>query len=61
MGLMVSEEKIYLLKKFKKFHRLSKNYTFVFITVMFEALSLLVYLSNPHSGGYNSISILIFL
>ena len=31
------------LKKFKKFHRLSKNYTLVNITGMFEALNLLVF------------------
>ena len=37
---------------------LSQNYTLVYITGMFEALSLLVYKSDPHSKGYNSISIL---
>ena len=46
------------LKITRNFTDLSKNYTLVYFTAMFEALSLLVYKSDPHSKGYNSISIL---
>ena len=48
------------LKYSRNFTDLSKNYTLVYITGMFEALSLLVYKSDPHSKGYSSISILYF-
>ena len=44
----------------RKFTDLSKNYTLVYIIGIFEALRLLVYKSDPHSKGYNSISILYF-
>ena len=45
----------------RKLTDLSKSYTLVYIAGMFEALSFLVYKSDPHSKGYNSISILYFL
>ena len=44
----------------RNFTKFSKNYTLVYITGMFEALSLLVYKSDLHSKGDNSISILYF-
>ena len=47
-------------KFFRNFTDLLKNYTLVYVTGMFEALCLLVYKSDPHSKGYNSISILNF-
>ena len=51
----------YFLKNFKKFHLFIEESTLVYITdIMFEALSLLVCLRNPHSKGYSSISILYF-
>ena len=46
--------------KSRKFTDLSKYYTLVYIIGIFEALRLLVYKSDPHSKGYNSISILYF-
>ena len=48
------------LKNSRNSTDLSKNYTLVYITGIFEALSLLVYLSVPHSKGYNSIGVLYF-
>ena len=48
------------LKISRNFTDLSKNYTLVYITGMFEALSLLVYKSDPHSNGDNSIGLLDF-
>ena len=44
----------------RNFTDLSKNYTLVYITGMFEALSLLVYKSDPHLKGDNSIGLLAF-
>ena len=48
------------LKISRNFACSSKNYALFSITGMFEALSLLVYTHDPHSKGYNSISILYF-
>ena len=50
----------YFLKISRNFTDLSKNYTLVYITGMFEALGLLVYKSDPHSKGDNSIGLLDF-
>ena len=46
------------LKFSRNFIDLSKNYTLVYITGMFKAFGMLVYLRDPYSKGYNSISIL---
>ena len=51
----------YFLKKFKKFHLVFEElYACLYDWYMFEALSFLIYTRDPHSEGYNSISILFF-
>ena len=50
----------YFLLIFKKFNRFIEEFYVVYVTRIFEALSLLVYISDPYSKGFNSISILNF-